>query len=229
MATTPPPPVPQAGSSATRVQAAVERRAETDYIFDFWTALGWTILTCGIYAFYILYRMMWRSVNHNRRRIELLDSVNAWAWEKASAAGRDAELTPAFERVAQHIAELRRLDGEFRDPIIWVLIDIVSGGIGGYVAYVLLDMDLVDHERAERGAEAELSAILSALGASVSSQAPMKVARHNWLGRVLATLATCGLYGFWWIYDIMRDGNENYRGDWWWEDQLQGAVGQLGA
>jgi hypothetical protein len=223
------PPTPAQLPAASRIETAVRRRGETDYVFAFWTAIGWTLLTCGIYFFYVLYRMMWRSVQHNRRRLELLDATTAWAWQRAQAAGRDAELTPAFERIAQHLSVLRRVDGEFRDPLIWVLIDVVSGGIAAYVAYVLLDKDLVDHEVAERAVEAELSAILRSLGASMEAQAPDKTTRHSWVGRVVATLATCGIYGLWWIYDLMRDGNDNYRGDWWWEDQLPGAISTLGA
>src|SRR5579863_3443100 len=43
-------PRPPPMSSADRVFAAWQRRGETDYIFDYWTALGWTILTLGIYG-----------------------------------------------------------------------------------------------------------------------------------------------------------------------------------
>ena len=46
-----PPPMP----TADRVHAAWQGRADTDYIFDYWTALGWTILTFGIYGFYVFY------------------------------------------------------------------------------------------------------------------------------------------------------------------------------
>ena len=28
-----------------------------DYIFEFWSAFGWTVLTCGIYGFYIIYQL----------------------------------------------------------------------------------------------------------------------------------------------------------------------------
>jgi len=28
----------------------VQRRGETDYIFSYWSALGWTVLTFGIYG-----------------------------------------------------------------------------------------------------------------------------------------------------------------------------------
>jgi hypothetical protein len=205
------------------VHAAIARRAETDYVFDFWTALGWTILTCGVYSFYVLYRLVWRSVQHNRRRIELLDATTTWAWDKAVADGRDAELTPAFERVAQHLGVLRRVDGEFRDPTIWLLIAIVSGAIGTYIAYVLLDIDLVDHAAAEHAAEAELSSIITTLGMPVAPSAAPTKGRHSWVGRVLATLATCGVYALWWLYNMMDDANVHYRANWAWEDQL-GAV-----
>jgi hypothetical protein len=33
--------------AAERVRLAARRRDETDYIFNYWTALGWTILTSG--------------------------------------------------------------------------------------------------------------------------------------------------------------------------------------
>ena len=60
----------------------------------------------------------------------------------------------------------------------------------------------------------------------MQSQAVVKE-RHNWVGRVIATIATCGIYGFWWLYNVMQDGNEHYHRDWWWEDQLPGAVAHL--
>ncbi len=69
------------------MRAAWQRRNETDYIFDFWTALGWTILTCGIYGFYVLYQLVRRSRDHNLRRIEMLDAATGFAWERAGQSG----------------------------------------------------------------------------------------------------------------------------------------------
>ena len=69
-------------SAADRVRNAWHGRAESDYIFDFATALGWTILTCGFYAIYVVYQLVRRSREHNLRRIELLDAATTFAWEQ---------------------------------------------------------------------------------------------------------------------------------------------------
>jgi hypothetical protein len=223
-------PVPSAPQPdpVQRVQRAVTSRTETDYIFSFWTALGWTILTCGVYSFYVVYRLFWRSVEHNKRRLELLDATTALAWERAVREGRGDELTPRFQALGAHLDELRALTREFRDPILWTVITFVSSGIGQVLGYVFLDMDLVRHEAAEAAAERELEAILGALGASVTlAHRPATKERHNYIGRVIALLLTCGLYGLWWLYDIMVEGNEHQRRTWVSDDALWTAAGTL--
>src|SRR5687768_3551689 len=146
--TDPLPAVPQP-DPLQRVQAAVDRRAETDYIFDFWTALGWTILTCGIYGLYVVYRLVRRSRDHLLRRIELLDAATAFAWEQAEARGLQEELRPGFERIAQNMQAMRRQTTEFREPVVWMILAIVAGGIVHIVLFCLLDSDLVKHDHTE--------------------------------------------------------------------------------
>ena len=70
----PPPP-----SAAERVRLAAQRRGESDYIFSYWSALGWTVLTFGIYGFYVFYQLVRRMRDHNARRLELLDAAAAVA------------------------------------------------------------------------------------------------------------------------------------------------------
>lgn len=89
-----PPPVP----AAERVRLAARRRDETDYIFNYWSALGWTILTLGIYGFYVFYQLVRRMRDHNARRLELLDAATAVAWEQAGRHGLQRDMTPSFER-----------------------------------------------------------------------------------------------------------------------------------
>jgi hypothetical protein len=223
------PAVPQP-NAVQRLQWGVSRRNETDYIFDFWTAFGWTLLTCGLYGFYVFYRLFWRSVEHNKRRIEVLDAATLLAWQRATDLGRADELTPRFQILGGHMNELRGLASEFRDPAIWTLISAVSSGIGQIVGYVFLDMDLVRHEAAEQAAEQELGAICAALGVPVALPAPVAPKqRHNYVGRIVALLASCGLYGLWWLYDLMTEGNEHQRRSWASDDALWVAAGSFGA
>jgi hypothetical protein len=215
---------------------AWQRRYETDYVFNFWTALGWTFLTCGIYSFYVLYQLMRRSRDHNARRLELLDGATAFAWERCQQQALDAELRPAFERIGQQMAVLRQLTTEFRDPNMWLIIDVLAafftGGIGGYVvsviAYIVLDGDLVRHDYAEGAVEAELSAIYARLGVTIAPPDPSRLKnRHNYAARVVVAIITGGLYLLWWLHDLMVEGNQHFEHNWRWEDELARGVQQL--
>jgi hypothetical protein len=227
----PPPPSYPTGppaSPADRVRAAWQRRNETDYIFDFWTALGWTILTCGIYGFYVLYQLVRRSRDHNLRRIELLDAATTLAWERAQSRGLADELRPAFERIAPHLAVLRNQTTQFRDPIAWTVISVLTSGIGHFIVYILLDGDLITHDHAEGAIENELSTIYTRLGASVAGPNPGRLkSPHNYVGRIIATLLTCGIYGLWWQYDLMTEGNRHFEENWRWEDDLAQSVQRM--
>jgi hypothetical protein len=212
------------------VRSAYLRRHETDYIFDFWTAFGWTVLSCGFYLLYIVYKLVERSRDHNLRRLDLLDAATAVAWDRAVSQGLAEELTPSFERVATHLEGLRRLTREFRDPIVWLVLALVARGIVELVVFVLLDGDLVKHDYDEGGAENELAFIYTRLGTPV--QAPDASRLHqaqNYVGRVLAAIFTCGVYTFFWLFNVMDDGNRHFIDNWAWEDSLAQAVqgGQL--
>lgn len=227
----PGPPVPGGYGTTTaapakeRIRLAYQGRAETDYIFSFWTAFGWTLLTCGIYGFYVLYQLVRRARDHNRRRLELLDAATTYAWEQAESRGLTEELRPNFDRIGTHLAVLRQMTTDFRDPVIWTVLAIIASGIVQIVVYVLLDQDLVKHDANEGAVEAELAAIYERLGASVPTPDPSRVkGQHNYVARIIVTLVTCGIYGLWWLYDVMVEWNRHFETNWVWEDGLANAV-----
>jgi hypothetical protein len=218
-------PVPPEMTAAERVRAAARRRDETDYIFNYWTALGWTILTLGIYGFYVFYQLVRRMRDHNARRLELFDAATTVAWEQAGRQGLQQELAPSFERAAGHLAVLRRMTGDFREPVIWLILAIVARGITEIVAFVLLDQDLIKHSQAEAGAGHELSVIYGRLGLSVPppDQGPVKEP-DNYVGRILAAIFTLGIYMFWWFYNQMDEPNKHFTSNWAQEDELVTAA-----
>jgi hypothetical protein len=210
-----------------RVHAAWQRRVETDYIFEFWTALGWTILTFGIYGLYVFYQLVRRVRDHNARRVELFDATLGLAWDEAGRRGLQAELQPSFERAEAHMVVLRAMTGEFRDPVIWLLLAIITG-VAQIVAFVLLDQDLVKHDRSEVGVEYELSVIFGRFGQVVPAPDQGRVkGENNYAGRIIATIASLGIYALWWYYDQMTEPNRNFQANWPEEDALVAAVQAL--
>jgi hypothetical protein len=223
----PPPPPP-----ADRVRWAWQRRPETDYRLDFWTSFGWTLLTCGLYGFYIQYQLVRRMRDHNLRRLEFLDAANTLAWQRAVDAGRAEELNPRFVSIAGHLEVLRRMTTDFRDPVVWIVIVILASSVGQIILYWLLDADLVKHSTAEAAVEGQLAAIFTTLGYDLTRLPPAHPKPPHQYGlRIVALLATCGLYGLWWLYDLMVEGNRHFDRDWVWEDgfvhQTLTAVGGL--
>lgn len=222
----PPPSVRPPASERLRV--AWQQRHESDYIFQFSTAFGWWLITCGVYGFYILYQLMRRSHEHNRRRLALLDAAAAFAWEHAEAQNLADELRPNFQRMSDRLRVLGELTIEFRDPALWVVLDVVSGGIAQYVAWIFIDGDLVTHAEAEHAIEVELATIYARLGRPINAPDPSpSKGRHHVAARIIATLASLGLYSIWWMRDVMVDGNTHFEQNWRFEDDLAHASQSL--
>lgn len=215
--------------SADRLRQAWQRRPETDYVFDFWTAFGWIVLTFGLYSFYVLYQLVRRSRDHNERRLELLDAAASFAWEEAQLKGSAEELRPYFQRIGNNLGALRQSTQDFRDPVIWLLLSMISFGITGIVAAVLINKDLIAHDSAEVAIEADLAYAFGRLGRPLTVPVdPDRVeGRHNTVGRIVATVVSFGLYGFWWGRDLMVEGNRHYAANHPFEDDVAAAVQDL--
>jgi Domain of unknown function (DUF4234) len=222
-----PPQIPGAPalSAADRVRWAAQRRGESDYMFSYWSALGWTILTLGIYGFYVLYQLVRRMRDHNGRRLELLDAATTVAWEQAGRQGLQQELTPSFQRVAGQLAAMRQMTSEFREPLIWAALAVVAQGIVQIVAFVFLDQDLIRHQQAEAGAGQELSLIYGRLGQHLPAPDPGHVkGPDNYVGRIVAAIFSLGIYLFWWYYNQMEEPNKHFASNWAQEEELVTAV-----
>ena len=191
--------------------------------------MGWTVLTCGIFGYYVVYQLVRRMRDHNRRRLDLLEAGIAFAWEQAQRRPAVAdELRPTFESMAGNLGVLRQMTSEFRDPAIWTLLAFLSGGISTMVAFVLLDGDLVRHTAAERAVQADLGRVYLRLGQELGPvEGPIVgtvKGRHNYGGRIAASLGSLGIYLLWWYRDVMVETNRHFAEDWAWEDRLGAAV-----
>ena len=211
-----------------RLRAAWQQRHATDYVFSFASAFAWTVVTAGGYGLFVLYQLLRRSSEHNRRRLDLFEAATAFTWEQARTQGLSDELRPNFQAIADHTRALNELTDEFRDPPLWVALSVVTLGIAQLFAWSAIDRDLVKHETAERAIERELASVYARLGWEI---APAEVGapkhRHNVTGRVIATVLTGGLYAIWWVRDLMVEGNAHLRENWQFEDALARASRSL--
>ena len=145
------------GTPVDRFRAAYNARAQTDYYFEnLGMVIFLTIITCGIFGFYVFYQLMRRMRDHNARRLELLDAATTAAWEQAGRQGLQQELTPSFQRVAGQLAVMRQMTSEFREPVIWVALAVVahgSSGPAGIANAIRLAARAVSERAVERTAE----------------------------------------------------------------------------
>jgi hypothetical protein len=210
---------------AERIRMAWQGRGSSDYIFNYWTALGWTLLTFGIYGLYVFYQLVRRMRDHNLRRLELLDAALAFGWDQAERRGLQAELTPSFQRAGAHLEVLRSMTGDFRDPVIWLVLSVVASGVVHAIAFIFLDQDLVNHDQAEVGVEYELALVYGRLGYALPYPETSRVkGRHNYVGRIVAAVVSLGFYFLWWYYDMMVEPNYHFYTNWAQEDALAAAV-----
>jgi len=218
-----------------RLRMAYQRRHDTDYIANFWSAFGWGILTLGIFYLYMYYQLLRRMRDHNSRRLDVLDAANAYAWDVAGQRGLQAELRPNFERASAGLESLRRVGTQMREPAIWLVILIAASWltyIGGLVVYFIvycgLDASLIKHDSAEGGIEDELSIIYARLGQPVPQPDPTRVkGPHNYAGRIVASIFSLGFYNLWWTYNLMKEPNQHFEINWAWEDSLARAAQAL--
>ncbi|HEX6310683.1 MAG TPA: DUF4234 domain-containing protein [Acidimicrobiia bacterium] len=230
MTNTPPPaPAPPVVPPAERVRLAYQSRPNSDYIFvQPGLVIFLTIITFGIYGYFVFYQLFRRMRDHNQRRLDLLEGATEFAWGQATERGVAEELRPNFERVAAQLQVMRGMTTDFRDPAIWIVILIVAGGIGHVVGAYFLDGDLIKHDQASGAVEAELAVIFGRLGETVPAPDPGRVkGPHNYVGRIVATIFTCGIYLLWWQYNLMVDGNRSFEAQWPTEDAIAGAVYRL--
>ena len=240
-----------------RLHAVYQRRHETDYIASFWSALGWGILTLGFFWVYLYYELIRRMRDHNARRLDLLDAANAYAWEVAGQQGLQEELRPHFERTAGDLDDLCLVGTKLKDPVIWLVIylaafwftsarvalglppaptirldlaglNIVAVLIVVFIVYCGLDGELIKHDLAEGGVEAELAIIYTRLGQPLPQPDPARIkGKHNYVARIIVSIVTVGIYTLWWTNNMMNEPNRHFEINWVWEDSLAHAAQAL--
>ena len=211
--------------SINYLEADVRQRNMTDWQTAFWPAFFLSIITCGIYWFYVLYKLLERREQHFERmasfRAHLIDVLK----EKAAAAGK-------AEEVQADITELEgmNLDATNRDrageksPVLWLVLSIVIGVVVYYVYYFLND-DFRAHEANEHDFMLKAGEVMNKLGMSTEQvMTPVVVPERKFVTFLLLTIITCGIYGIYWVYTLITDPNYHFDNHANWEPQVLAMV-----
>jgi hypothetical protein len=207
----------------------VQRRGTTDYRFNYWSYLGWTILTFGVYSMYATYKLVERRTAHAQRKL----AFQSYMWHalnaRAEAAGRKEEVAEGLDNLSRIYQQMEAFERRNkREPVLWMILRIVVSVVGAYINH-FLNKDLRFYEEWESSYAANAEWVMSRLGYSVRLPQRRTPIRDRSTGLyILLTIVTLGIFSLYWRYTVMTDGNGHFDDDVAIEDALMDALGMQG-
>jgi hypothetical protein len=206
--------------------AEVQRRDATDYRFNYWSYLGWTILTFGTYSVYGTYKLVDRRHQHAQRRL----AFQSYIWHalnaRAEALGKKEEVAEGLDNLSRIYQQMEAFERRNkREPILWTILRMVVTFVGAYINH-FLNKDLRFYDEWEGSFAANAEWVMSRLGYPVQlpqRQGPIKD-RSTGL-YVLLTIVTGGIFSLYWRAVTMSDGNGHFDDDAAMEDALLRGLG----
>lgn len=206
--------------------AEVQRRDTTDYRFNYWTYLGWTVLTFGIYGHYGTYKLIERRSTHAQRRL----AFQSYMWHalntRAEAAGKREEVAEGLDNLSRIYQQMEAFERRNkREPVLWMLLRLVIGVIGFYINH-FLNKDLRFYEEWESSYAANAEWVMTRLDMPVTLPQRRTPTPDRSTGLyVLLSIVTLGLFTLFWRNVVMNDGNAHFDDDAAMEDALMRALG----
>jgi len=201
----------------------VQERVNSDWTTDAGTAVLLTVVTCGIYGLYVFYKLIERRDLHLARVANMVNTAVALLKEKAAAAGQT-------ELIAQELAQIEYLQREMYDQsrergaALWLVLGIFTG-VAMWIGYYFIMDDMRKHDGLEAQFFTLTSQALAKMGlASQASQAAPNMPDRSFAAYLVLSLVTCGIFGFYWIWTLIDDGNRHVEAQVPWEDFLYSAL-----
>ncbi|HJR19378.1 MAG TPA: DUF4234 domain-containing protein [Actinomycetota bacterium] len=208
------------------VLAEVRRRETTDYRFSYWTYLGWTILTFGIYSAYGTYKLVERRHLHAQRRL----AFQSYLWHalnaRAEALGKKEEVQEGLDNLSRIYQQMEAFERRNkREPVLWMILRLVVTVVGAYINH-FLNKDLRFYDEWEASFAANTEWVMSRLGYPVQVPQRRQPVRDRSTGLyVLLSIVTLGISTLYWRYVTMMDGNGHFDDDAAVEDALIRGLG----
>jgi len=205
------------------VEDDIRRARETDRELSFWKAILISIITFGIYAILVLYRMINRRDLHFRRQISLNDDIIKCIKEINSEEERSADITNELQRAESLQNEIAKNFKE-KGAIKWLILNYITLGLAGLYIYYFLTRDFFLFEEKKEEFSTLISSMLVKLGVVKYPIKPERVMkkRNFWLYLVLSII-TLGIFMFYWYYILLEEPNHYFRVGQRWEEQIVNA------
>lgn len=214
----------ESGSLVQNLYYYIQQRVTTDWTTEPGMAILLSIVTCGIYGLYVFYKLFERRDLHFARMANMINTSAALLNEKAAAAGKSALIAQEMGQMEMVQREVYEQSRE-RGAVLWLVLAIFTGGIGTLIGYYLLMDDFARHDQLEAQFFTLASSALAKLGlASQASQASPVIPERNFVTFLLLSIVTCGIYGFYWLYVLVKDGNDQFAAQVQWEDFIYTAL-----
>ncbi len=211
--------------SMVALEADFRQRVATDWKTEFITAFLLSLVTCGIYGIYILYKLMDRRLQHFERMVSLRGHLVEVLREKAAQSGRAAEVEQDISQLEGiHMEATTRDRAGEKSPVLWLVLTLVFSPVAYYVYYFLND-DFRAHEANEKLFLSKASEVMMKLGISRQPIAPTtEIPERNFITFLLLTIVTCGIYAIYWWYTLINDPNLHFDDHAAWEAQLYSVL-----
>ncbi len=201
----------------------IQQRVTSDWTTDPGMAVLLTIITCGIYGYYVFYKLMDRRDQHLARMANTVNTSVAILREKAAAAGSEELISQELQQLEYVQREMYEQSRE-RGAALWLVIAILTG-IGVLIGYYLIMDDMKRHDELEAHYFTMMSYALTRMGLSAqASQAAPNMPERNFVTYLLLSIVTCGIFSFYWLYCLVKDGNEHVLAQVQWEDYIYSAL-----
>ncbi len=202
------------------------RRIETDNEMSFGLYIVLSIITLGIYAIYVHYKLIQREQEHFGRMTRFNDDLYKLAEEQAEDKGKAAEVSSSLDELRSRNEDFQRLQtGKERSPALWTIVSIITLGIAYFYVYYFLHKDLRDHQQAEAEYIEKASLLLNRLGIGKHPiTVEQVVPERSYPLYLLLSFVTLGIFGIYWNFTFFKDGNEHFLEHRRFEDQLMSII-----
>lgn len=206
------------------------------------TGSAWIALVIVSFAisilFYVLigilsYKLVKRQNEHCQREAQL--RMGMISFLKAAAGSPEREATIASEIATMNtIHSQSNMSERQREPVLWALAIILGflfipfiGVILGLYMFYFLMKTIYEHDSRWNTFAQQTQLAMNKLGYAIGAPPWIQaVPNRSFVVYLILSIITLGLFALYWLHTLVKDPNEHFKSQWYFEDQLVNSIGR---